>query len=341
MMKNKTFIISIFAVILVVGYFLIYQKKDTSEQSNVVSEQSDVVNEQKTLRLVFVEGIDDLNLLLDFTKDNNFFTKNGLEVQMFPVVKQPANMLMLGEADAMIGGISKSISLYASGQETRLLASIFEPFSFFGISRFPEKEIKSIKKAIVTTFGGENQMTIISGLKNMGIDPEQVEFVAVPGDAPKHTILKKGDADYATFHSEIFLTEINARENYYVIDPHDVIKGSGLVRGVTTTQKTLEEKPEELKSFILAIYESMEYMSNNSDEVIAYIKEKYELTDDRASDLYKRFSMSRENVNFVPDIKSVKNLIDFVESQLEEESNRNFDEYLYPNFATDAIDSLN
>jgi len=323
----------IIVLILIIGIFA-YRFISGKSKQNVPPEGP------KKVKVVLVQGIEDIDFLIDYAQDKGYFAKNNIEVERIYSDKEIAKILIAGEADILVGKNAGSLSAYYGGAETRLLANTFYPFTFFTMSRFSREEAGKIKKAAVISKVPDALLTMNNALKNFGADPEKVEIVTVPSDSARELMLAKGEIDFTITNSEKFFNSIDAEKKYHVMLPSESLKGLSVFRSIVTTKKSLKEKPAEIRNFVFATYEALENMSANHDEVLSYLQTKYKLSKERSEKFYGNFVLSRKNVNYVPDTDSLKNLADASKKELNIDTNgRSLNDFIYADFAKDAVNS--
>lgn len=334
--NNKTLVALLVLIIGIAGIF-IYRSFGTQSGSGLRSTSAPQEKEMKKINMVVTQDTGDVNLLVDFAKDKNFFTKRGLEVNKIPVAKKAPNILVAGEADVLVAGLSASLTLYLNDIDVRWIASPFQNFGYTGVSRFSKEKIGSVKKVVINDFGAESHLRAVIALKNLGVDPAKVEFVAAPF-VSQAELFNQGKVDFMILPSETFLSNLDQAKKYYTFNYNDIMGSSNLLRAVITTKKALAEKPAEVKSFILAIHDTVDYMAANPDEVKKYMEEKYGYSAESAGRFYDEFILAKKNSNYVPDADSVKSFVELVVSVNKLESTgRKIDDFVFSDFAREAV----
>ena len=79
-------------------------------------------------------------------------------------------------------------------------------------------------------------------------------------------------------------------------------------------------------------------MSNNQEETVGYIRNKYGFSKDVAEKYYNRFLQARKNISFVPDVQLNNTYADMVKKEFKlGDANRNVDGFIYADFAKEAV----
>lgn len=332
-MNNKLSAAVIAALLLAGAIFFVLISPEAPEI------KTGIETDQK-LVLMAPQGNEDIEFIGSFLEDKKFFDKYGVEVErIFYEPSVPgSNILASGEADVAIIGLTAYVSAYLSGAELKWLAKPFTVSTQFGISRFPKEEAGKIKKAAVPVIGVEPHLILIKALENFGADPGKVEFIAIPPAAARLELLKKGEVDLIIVNSEKFLAELGAEEKYYVFEPYEMLGGKSFFRGIIAGENTLKEKPGGLKKFVFAVYDAMNYIAGHPEETKTYLRQKYEMSEERAGAFYNRFVKSKEGVGFAPDAESIAELTELIKKEFDPtKPERDIEGFIYPDFAREAV----
>lgn len=324
--------IAVFLIMAVAGFF----KYNPAEKISENPSPAESMKELKKLRLVYMKDVGDTAFLIDFAQDKDFFKKNNLNVELNPVTNKAANILAAGEADVTITGLTGPLTMYLNGAELRWLASSFRNFSYFGVSRFSKENTSQIKKVAINEFGKEPHFAMVAALKNLGVDPANVEFLAIPF-VSQGPMLDKGEIDFVLLPSEKFLIDAKAEEKHYVFEPSDILKDFNSPRSIITTKKAINSSSEELKLFVSAVGEALKYIPEHPDEVKDYIRQKYGFSAERTQKTYDLFVQSEKDIDFVPQKEYISGIVDLVVKEAKPgDPNRDIDGFIYADFAKEA-----
>jgi len=339
-MKNKIVLSAILVAVIAVGAALYYKnlkKEEALKQEGQTKEE--VAEEKKKVRLVLLDGVTDVNFIVDFATDKGIFSDNGLEVEVILAEKQPDQILMAGEADVSVGTFISTLGAYLSEAEPRLLATPINGFDSVFVSRLSKENVKDIKRAAVGRFGSGGHFNVDSALRSFGLDVDRdVELVAISGEGPRLQALAKGEVDFISLRSEQALQNIEGGENFAVYYPEEITKEIDYIRDIITSPKALTEKPEELKAFIISFYQAFEYLSKNPQEARDYIASRYAFSAEEAGKFYGRFEKAREGVSFIPDPSKWSNVIERVKKLVEPTNpDKDINGLIYDVFAKEAV----
>lgn len=345
-MSKRRSLFLLIAVIAGVAGMYAFKNKDNSVSTekelnpDVLSEAS-ASKELKKMKLVYSEEVEEVAFLLGFMNEKGIFMKNGLDVEQIATGKA-TNAVAAGEADVQISGPTGSLAVFLGGGDSRLLANVFNKFNNFGISRFPKERMGEIKKVAIKSFGKEPQIAMIIALKSFGVDTGNIEFFAVPAISARLDMIEKGDIDFMNVQSQKTMLEIGDRVNkYYVIGLSEMQKGPYYSHvSIITNKKTLDNKAEDLKSFVFSIWEALNAVSDTPEEAKNYLQNEYGFSQDVSSQYYDRFKKAFENTQFVPDLVQNRDLSDLIKKEFKiEDSKANVDDFVYADFAMEAVRS--
>jgi ABC-type nitrate/sulfonate/bicarbonate transport system substrate-binding protein len=172
----------------------------------------------------------------------------------------------------------------------------------YGVSRFREQEINNIKKVGVPRLGGAFHYNMIPILENMGVNPDEVEFVAAGANIiSRITLLDRGDVDFILLAEED-LGKLS-RDKYNILPPESILEKGDYITGVIATGDKLKNKKSEIQSYLNVIVRTRNYLldEKNKEEMIALFKKELELSDDNALTYYETMIESRKGVSLIPD----------------------------------------
>lgn len=339
-MKMKKILAIVFIVAIFIG---IYAWK-FSDKKGVVPESGFGEAQKYSINLIMNLENDDLGLLNGIAHERGLYEKNNLSVREIFVEKDYTSALLAGAGDVVITGHFGAISAYLAGSETRSLADIFIQFSQHGVSRFSKEDAGKIRKVGVYTTQGDPIIMTRRALKRIGADAESVEFVSIPLLATRLDMLKKGDIDFTLLSSEKDASLARSTDSSWTFyEAKDLFKSIDSMRQIYTTKDVLEKKPEDLKAFVLSIFEALKYIDENPSEAKKYLVEQKGFTAEKADDIYSRYVASRKDVSFVTDPQVVEKIVTAMKNAAQKNNKAgNFDrdlkDYFYDDFAKNAIE---
>lgn len=332
MFKNKKVIFLIILLLVFGGIFLYFKKQKNNVLQNDVSQNN--VKKTEEVKVGLLQNLEDINFVLDFTNEKGFFTEN--EIKFVPVIlaSDSDRIMQSGETDVRVGDLSGTISTYLNGGEPRWIATPFRRFGSVAISRYPKESVNEIKKVAIIKAGTSSSIINKVALDNLGVNTDNIEFIAAPSDASREAMLDKGEADFTILMSEKFLDENNKRDKYTIYNDDELFKGSAFYRAITTTELKIKEKPETIKKFVTSVYEGISYLKNNKEEAISYLQNKKGFTQEKAEDFYSKFVSSLGDVEYTPKLEQIKDLIVVVQKNLNpSDPNRNMENFVFQDFA--------
>ena len=327
-MRKKVIITTLLCLAALISIFFVYNKK-TDQKEKVVAREK--------IRVTYLSTQEAQRMVIDIAEKKGFFAKNNIDIEKVPAPQKLDDIISSGNADVGITGMPDELALYLNDAETRLLAFTSHSSSI-GVSRFPKDQGNKIKKSAISRFGGFPQIMTLTALKNIGADVKNVQIVAVADDASRLAMLKNGDIDFAIITSKQSLDDAKLDSSFSVYDPSEIINDLGLSSGIITYQKILDQKPQQIKDFVAAIYETTNYLKNNPDETKSLIQQLYGYTPESAANIYTQFINSQKDIDFVPDIKVAQSIKDSVDEIYKpSDQNRDMEKFIYDDFAKQAV----
>lgn len=309
-MQKKTYFIGALLILVLAAFgFRILYKTNKSDNAS----KNDGMME---IKVGVMPSLEDVNFVFDFAQDKNFFADNNLKVIPISVTDSSDMIVESGSADVRIGDLSGTIASYLNDRETRWIATPFRRFSGVGVSRFSAENIQNIKKVAIVKFGTSAQVITDIALKNLGVDPSSIEFVAVPSDAARIQMLSKGEADFTLINSLQSFTGLDQRSSLKIYESKKLFSEILLPRAITTTQKNISDKPRELQIFVSSFNAAVQYLLSHPDEAREYLQTKYAFTPARSSDFMEELANSVTSVKTSPDLSSIMDLIEFSKKDL-------------------------
>ena len=308
-MKKKILISMLLVALAGFGFYL-------TKGNQIVPQKQEPLEK---IKVAMPKDAEDTGFVLKYAQANGFFQKNGIEVEIVEAAQNPIQLDMTGAADVLLGGSSKPLSVYLSTGQTRVIANLFKPFSFYAVSRFPKEQLTSIKKVGVDTLGGEAQSAGNEALKSQKVDPATVEFIATVGNEIKKAMLLNGNIDMTISSSRPFLRSLlESGTQISVIDSRQIPGLANLMRIITTSQKNIDSKPIQIQKFVDAIYETLQSMNNpkNKDAVVQFAEKNMNLLPAESEDLYARFLDGQQNVNFIPTKENFNGSLEFAKKDV-------------------------
>ncbi|HCP08688.1 MAG TPA: hypothetical protein DIT25_02745 [Candidatus Moranbacteria bacterium] len=328
-MKRIILAILLLAIVGSGAYFL-SGKKSAQETDSEKEGKSDV-------RFIFSKAIEEVEILDRIAEEKGFYEKNGVTVEKIIAEKGFNTILMAGEGDVLISTYTGSLNAFLNNGETRALADLFVPFNHQGVSRFSKGEESKITKVAIQDLAGDPSNVMKNALKNLGIDSGSVETVAVTSYSGRLAMLEKGEVDFIILHGADVMSEVAKKDNLTIYESGEITRGLKSMRAITSSEKAINSNPQGIRSFVNAIYDTLEYMDNNPEELKSLLQEKYNYSAEQAENFYLGYASARKDVAFVPSAGFARGLAENLKAENKINSDRNMEEYIYAGFAQEAV----
>ncbi|MDD2487775.1 MAG: ABC transporter substrate-binding protein [Candidatus Gracilibacteria bacterium] len=293
-------------------------------------------SEIPTIKVVAI-NLEDVQFLLNFTKDKGFYAKNNINPEFIKVERGTDKILISNNVDLKIGSYSNILGMYLNGNEPRLIGSLFGPNSSYLLSKLDKENIKKAKMVSVPVLGNDGHYSTIAVLKNIGMDIENIKFIAIPNDNVAIKMLEDNKVDIVQVGG--FKNGIHAKDKYFSIKIwKESLKGYNFNRVVLATSDSLKNKNTEIKDFLNALYEGLDFIKNNKDSSVSYLQKKYDFNESEAEIFYENFLVSMKGNDFLPDIKDLENMKSIVTKTIKinnSNSQRDLKDFIYDKFVKD------
>ncbi|MDP2727744.1 MAG: ABC transporter substrate-binding protein [Dehalococcoidia bacterium] len=127
----------------------------------------------------------------------------------------------------------------------------------------------------ISTKASANEYACRKGLNHLGLDPDKdITFVVIPSYSDMVTALRGGSLAAGCMSPPF-------NDVAVVAGLKDVLNTADIVNivtgGISTTQKRLQENPDQVKRMIRAFLKSMSYVRDHKDEVTQFVTTEYSL----------------------------------------------------------------
>lgn len=243
--------------------------------------------------------------------ENGYFEEEGIELTLVTGFGADKTMtaLLSGEADIGFMGPETTVYTYQGGMQDYAVnfAQLTQRAGNFLVSRenetaFSWEAIKG-KNVLAGRAGGMPQMVFEYVLKKNGIDPFQdlnmdqsIDFGSTAA------AFSGGQGDY-TVEFEPHATALELKGDGYVVASLGEDSGYVPYTAFSAKQSYIDENPEVVKAFVVAMQRGLDYVnSHTAEEIAEIIKPQFEETEDLALvtiiDRYKKQDSWKEDLVF-------------------------------------------
>jgi NitT/TauT family transport system substrate-binding protein len=203
---------------------------------------------------------------LFLAKEKGFFEKNGVDVELSIIegLGERKQALAGGKIDGMATALDVQVSLAASNIPLQVVWLLDDSYGGDGILVKNEiKDIQDLKgKKVAFEVGSTSHMLALTALKQGGLTEKDVEVVPMSaGDAGAAFTAGKVDAAVTW---EPWLTK-GAEANGKVLLTTKDLPGI-IVDTVSFKEDVIKNRPEDVKAFVKAMAEAMDYWKENKKE---------------------------------------------------------------------------
>ncbi|PUB16744.1 ABC transporter substrate-binding protein [Paenisporosarcina sp. OV554] len=203
---------------------------------------------------------------LFLAKEKGFFEKNGLDVELSIIegLAERKATLAGGKIDGMATALDVQVTLAGADIPVQVVWLLDDSYGGDGI--LVKKEIKDVKdlkgKKIAFEVGSTSQMLALTALEKGGLTEEDVTVVQMSaGDAGAAFAAGKVDAAVTW---EPWLTK-GAEANGKVLLSTKDLPGI-IIDSVAFREDVINKRPEDVKAFVKAMGEAMDYWKENEKE---------------------------------------------------------------------------
>lgn len=260
---------------------------------------------------------------LFLAKEKGIFEKHGVNVELSIIegLAERKQALAGGQVDGMATALDVQVTLAAAGVPMQVVWLLDDSYGGDGI--IAKNEIASVAdlkgKKVAFEQGSTSHMLLLSALKQANLTDKDVEMVQMSaGDAGAAFVAGKVDAAVTW---EPWLTKASAANGKILVSTKDL---SGIiVDTVGFKRDVIEKRPDDIKAFVAAMAEAMDYWKQNTDESNKIMAQglKIELDEFTSTVPGLKFLHKEENKQLFgtggngPIYQSTQNAIDFYVEQ--------------------------
>jgi ABC-type nitrate/sulfonate/bicarbonate transport system substrate-binding protein len=249
------------------------------------------------------------SLLFDVAREQEYFTKNHLDVKEIPTDKQSINMISADKADICITNLIAASTLFLNDENFFWTSTVYKSKPD---SLFVTKKLDTSKKIRfgLARMGGLSQIAADMALRSLGWGRENIEYVVAGDISTRWAYMERDEIDATLAYPGEGLRFMKEKNNLTSISPSDIYKGDLLLPvGVFVSEEMAQEKQKYTKDFLKAISETKAYIIRNERGTRAILEEKYGLNKDESHALYNElkeqltnYLESRPETDLAPDL---------------------------------------
>jgi ABC-type nitrate/sulfonate/bicarbonate transport system substrate-binding protein len=219
---------------------------------------------------------------------NGFFKEEGLEVELIVMRGARSGVQALVSGDVQFGlALGAALSAIWSGADLKILGQMTNMLPFSLIVRPEIQRIEDLKgKRIGASVGSTTQALVYDLLKTRGIDPDKgVEYVNIPGAAPRIAALEKGLIAAAPLAPPGDLKALQAgfKRLIFFGDALPEMAFTGLI----ATTRYVKENPKTVERMVRATIRGTLSARDDSVAAIEAMQSYMRMPPDEAKDTYR------------------------------------------------------
>ncbi|MBB6453767.1 NitT/TauT family transport system substrate-binding protein [Salirhabdus euzebyi] len=203
---------------------------------------------------------------LFLAKEKGFFEKHGVDVELTIVegLAERKSALAGGKVDGMATALDVQVSLAAADIPIQVVWLLDDSYGGDGI--IAKNDIETVAdlkgKQVAFEQGSTSHLLILTALQQAGLTDEDVEMVQMSaGDAGAAFVAGQVDAAVTW---EPWLSKASEADGKILLSTKEL---SGIiVDTVGFRQEVIDERPEDVKAFVAAMAEAMEFWEQNEEE---------------------------------------------------------------------------
>ncbi|HLI19822.1 MAG TPA: ABC transporter substrate-binding protein [Stellaceae bacterium] len=206
--------------------------------------------------------------------EKGIYARNGLDVQAV-VMEGSAKLhqaMLAGALDIGLGAGS-DIAFLVKGSPEKAVGAIMLGAGIYGLTVGPDSPIRTVadlkgRKIGVSTIGSLTQWLVLQLIKQQGWQPSDVTFVTVGSDATGQTAALQTHQVDATMGAAALGWQLETEKRGRLLIAASQIVHNFLMNAAFASNKLIEQKPDALRAFLKAWYETIQWMRANRAETV-------------------------------------------------------------------------
>jgi NitT/TauT family transport system substrate-binding protein len=270
--------------------------------------------------------------------EKGFYKREGLEAELISVRNAiTAVQALIGNQIHFILTIGPQMPAVWEGTDIILLAQQVGRPTFSMIVTPDIQKISDLKgKKIGVSFGGSTFSGTKALLELNKINSEKdVQYINIPGSAPKVAAMKQGLISAALLAPPSDYVAIQAGFKR-LVNLADVFKDTAFT-GLAATAKTIKENPQFVKRMVRAIVRGVHHTRDNPEDAIQTMVKHFRMEREAAVDAY---GLIKESLDPIPTEKGVQLMAEWQAIALNTRPKRQPREYMDLRFVKEAVAEL-
>ena len=206
--------------------------------------------------------------------EKGIYARNGLDVQLV-VMEGSAKVhqaMLAGALDIGLGAGS-DIAFLVKGSPETAVGTIMLGAGIYGLTIGPDSSIHTVadlkgKKIGVSTIGSLTQWLVLQLIKQQGWKPDDVSMVTVGSDAVAQTAALQTHQVDGVMGAAALGWQLETEGRGRLLIPASAIVHDFLMNAVFAQNKLIAERPETVRAFLKAWYETIAFMRANRAETV-------------------------------------------------------------------------
>jgi NitT/TauT family transport system substrate-binding protein len=251
-------------------------------------------------------------MMVDFGNKLGTFKKHGLDVEVTLITQaKMVQAVVAGSIDIALAS-GATLAFPTKGATLKGVAALSGPPSILVLVVRPDGSIKTIdqlrgRTAAVTNTGSLTDWAVSQIASHQKWAPSEIKRVSV-GDTPARiAVLKTGNADAAVVDIAAAL-DLEERGEVKILLRFGELINKFQNQVIYASDSIIQSKPEAVRSFLLAWFETVNYARSHKSETVAFAQQALEVRASVANKVYDELMLSdffSLDGRFDPDILSV------------------------------------
>jgi len=270
--------------------------------------------------------------------EKGFYKREGLDAELISVRNAvTAVQALLGNHIDFIFSVGPQMPSIWEGSDIILLAQQVGRPTFSMMVTPDIQRITDLKgKKIGVSFGGSTFAGTKALLELNKMNPDKdVQYVSIPGSAPKVAAMQQGIIQAALLAPPADYIALKAGFKR-LVNLADVFKDTSFT-GLAATGKTIKEQPQFVKRMVRAIVRGVYYTRDNPEDAVQATIKHLRMERDAAVDAYQ---LIRESLNPIPSEKGVELMAQWQAIALNIKPKRQPREYMDLRFVSEVVAEL-